>query len=71
MKNVEKLGVFTAELIVAFFITIICWLITYLFIIEIPLWKFFLIEIIYVILNKFHIFIVNQKRNSNKVEEPS
>lgn len=71
MKNVEKLGVFTAELIVAFFITIICWLITYLFIIEIPLWKFFLIEIIYVMLNKFHIFIVNQKRNSNKVEEPS
>ncbi len=71
MKNVKKLGVFTAELMVAFFITIICWLITYIFIIEIPLWKFFLIEIIYVMLNKFHIFIVNQKRNSNKVEEPS
>jgi hypothetical protein len=69
--NIEKLGVFTAELIIAFFITIICWLITYLFIIEIPLWKFFLIEIIYVMLNKFHIFIVNQKRNSNKVEKPS
>jgi hypothetical protein len=69
--NIEKLGVFTAELITAFFITIICWLITYLFIIEIPLWKFFLIEIIYVMLNKFHIFIVNQKRNSNKVEKPS
>ena len=71
MMNIEKLGVFTAELIIAFFITIICWLITYLFIIEIPLWKFFLIEIIYVMLNKFHIFIVNQKRNSNKVEKPS
>jgi len=69
--NIEKLGVFTAELIIAFFITIICWLITYLFIIEIPLWKFFLIEIIYVMLNKFHIFIVNQKRNSNEVEKPS
>jgi hypothetical protein len=69
--NIEKLGVFTAELIIAFFITIICWLITYLFIIEIPLWKFFLIEIIYVMLNKFHIFIINQKRNSNEVEKPS
>lgn len=71
MMNIEKLGVFTAELIIAFFITIICWLITYLFIIEIPLWKFFLIEIIYVMLNKFHIFIINQKRNSNEVEKPS
>jgi hypothetical protein len=71
MMNIEKLGVFTAELIIAFFITIICWLITYLFIIEIPLWKLFLIEIIYVMLNKFHIFIINQKRNSNEVEKPS
>jgi hypothetical protein len=57
MINVEKAGLETAKFIVSFIITTIVWLITDLFIISIPFWKFILIEFVYVILNKFHIFI--------------
>tara|TARA_R110000751_G_scaffold274356_2_gene375258 strand:+ start:713 stop:928 length:216 start_codon:yes stop_codon:yes gene_type:complete len=62
MINAEKLGTLTSHLIKSVIASIIVWLITYLVIIEIPLWKFFLIDIIYVILYKFHIFMYEKHK---------
>lgn len=41
-------------------LTLVCWLVVYNFVIQMPLWEFVLIEIILAFGDKFHIFVMSR-----------